>query len=49
MAEFERDGIPMTDRIKKLIENLFAEMPQIESDRAVLVTESYKKNAYCRK
>lgn len=43
MAEFERDGIPMTDRVKKLIEDLFAEMPQIESDRAVLVTESYKK------
>jgi len=43
MAEFERDGIPMTNRIKMLIDNLFAEMPEIETERAVLVTESYKK------
>jgi len=42
MAEFERDAILMKPRIKKLIENLFAKMPQIETERAVLVTESYK-------
>ncbi|MDD6735341.1 MAG: glycyl radical protein [Clostridiales bacterium] len=41
MAEFENDEIKMTDRVKGLIDNLFAEMPQIEADRAVLVTESY--------
>ena len=43
MAEFTSGGIPMTDRIRRLIDNLFAEMPQIEADRAVLVTESYKQ------
>ncbi|MCR4718892.1 MAG: glycyl radical protein [Firmicutes bacterium] len=42
MAEFEHGGIPMTNRIRKLIDNLFAEMPEIETERAVLVTESYK-------
>ncbi len=42
MAEFTSGGIPMTDRIRRLIDNLFAEMPQIETERAVLVTESYK-------
>ena len=43
MAEFTSGGIPVTDRIRRLIDNLFAEMPQIEADRAVLVTESYKQ------
>lgn len=43
MAEFTSGGIPMTDRIRRLIDNLFAEMPQIEADRAVLITESYKQ------
>lgn len=43
MAEFTSGGIPMTDRIRKLIDDLYAEMPQIETDRAVLVTESYKR------
>ncbi len=43
MAEFTSGGIPMTDRIRRLIDNLYAEMPQIETDRAVLVTESYKR------
>lgn len=42
MAEFEHGGIKMSARIKGLIDDLFAEMPQIETDRAVLVTESYK-------
>lgn len=32
----------MTDRIKRLISNLFEQMPQIETERAVLITESYK-------
>ena len=43
MAEFTSGGIPMTDRIRRLIDNLFAEMPQIETERAVLITESYKQ------
>ena len=42
MAEFEKGGIKMTARIAKLIDDLFADMPHIETDRAVLVTESYK-------
>ncbi len=46
MAEFVSGGIPMTDRIRRLIDNLFAEMPQIEADRAILVTESYKKTEH---
>ena len=29
-------------RIDKLISNLYAKMPEIEADRGVLVTESYK-------
>ncbi len=41
MAEFENGGIKMTARIAKLIDDLFADMPHIETDRAVLVTESY--------
>ncbi len=43
MKAFNTTDIPMTDRIKKLIENTFSATPQIETDRAVLLTESYKK------
>lgn len=35
--------IPKTERISKLVENLYAKMPEIESARAVLITESYKQ------
>lgn len=42
MAEFQTPDILMTERISKLISDLFANMPQIETDRAVLLTESYK-------
>ena len=31
-----------TERISRLVENLFAKMPEIESARAVLLTESYR-------
>ena len=31
-------------RIQKLIDHLYAKMPEIESDRAVLLTEVFKKN-----
>ncbi len=34
--------IGKTPRISRLIEQLFAEKPQIEADRGVLITESYK-------
>ena len=43
MAEFMNGGIPVTERVKKLISDLYAEMPEIEADRAVLITESYKQ------
>ncbi len=43
MTKFDTTDIPKTDRIGKLIEDLFAKMPEIEADRAVLITESYKK------
>ena len=42
MAEFQTPDILMSPRIQKLIDDLFKEMPQIETDRAVLLTESYK-------
>ncbi|MCQ2536652.1 MAG: pyruvate formate lyase family protein, partial [Lachnospiraceae bacterium] len=34
---------PKTDRIDRLVHDLFAKMPEIESARAILVTESYKE------
>ncbi len=42
MAEFQNKDILMSPRIQKLIDALFEKMPQIETDRAVLLTESYK-------
>ena len=35
--------IKKSPRIDKLISHLFAKMPEIEADRAELVTESYKQ------
>ncbi|MBR3942624.1 MAG: glycyl radical protein [Clostridia bacterium] len=35
--------IPKTERITKLIENLYQKMPEVEPDRAILLTESYKE------
>lgn len=43
MAEFVNDSITMSPRIQLLIDDLFRNMPEIESDRAVLLTESYKQ------
>ncbi len=37
------EKIERSERIPKLIEHLFANMPEIESERAVLLTESYKQ------
>lgn len=42
MAKYYTQEIPKTDRIPKLVAHLFAKMPQIESARARLITESYK-------
>ena len=41
MAEFTNPDILMTPRIAKLKEDLFKEMPAIETERAELLTESY--------
>ncbi len=43
MAEFETVDIRMSPRIQRLIDNLYAQMPQIETERAELLTESYKQ------
>ncbi len=43
MAEFQTPDILMSPRIGKLISALFEKMPEIETDRAVLLTESYKQ------
>lgn len=39
---YNSESIPKTDRIPRLVENLYKKMPEIESARAVLITESYK-------
>ena len=39
---YNSESIPMSDRIPRLKENLFKKMPEIESARAILITESYK-------
>ncbi len=43
MAQIKAYSVAMTERIKKLKENLFADKPRIESARALLITESYRK------
>lgn len=43
MKKYNSSRIPKTDRITKLVEHLYAKMPEIESARAVLVTESYRQ------
>ena len=43
MTNYESKSIPKSDRITRLINNLFESTPQIEADRAVLLTESYKE------
>lgn len=44
MEKFYKEQVAKSDRIDKLKEALFAEMPQVEADRAVILTESYKKS-----
>ena len=43
MAQYVIKDIKKTERITKLIDALFEKMPEIEADRAVLLTESYKQ------
>lgn len=40
---YDSTAIPKSERITKLVENLYARMPEIESARAVLITESYRQ------
>ncbi|HIW21648.1 MAG TPA: glycyl radical protein [Candidatus Dorea intestinavium] len=42
LYKYQTEDIPKTERITKLVDNLFAKMPEIESSRAKLITESYK-------
>ena len=42
MKPFNFKGIEKSPRIQRLIDNLFLKMPEIEPERAVLLTESYK-------
>ena len=43
MSRFFTDDLPISPRIPKLIGALYDHMPEIEADRAVLLTESYKE------
>lgn len=40
---YNSESIPKTDRIGRLVDHLFAKLPEIESARAVLITESYRQ------
>ncbi|MEO2238474.1 glycyl radical protein [Dorea sp. YH-dor226] len=42
LYKYNSESIPKTDRIDRLKDHLFAKMPEIESARAILLTESYK-------
>ena len=43
MAQYFTQDVKKSERINRLISHLFDKMPEIESDRAVLLTESYKQ------
>jgi formate C-acetyltransferase len=43
VARFYTEDIQVSPRIEKLKEALFANMPQIEADRAIIITKSYKE------
>ena len=43
MKTFYTADIKKSDRITRLVENLYKKMPEIEADRAVLLTESYRQ------
>lgn len=42
MAKYYSETIAMRDRIARLKDDLFKKMPEIESARARLITESYR-------
>lgn len=43
VSEYVIRDIEKTERITKLIDDLYREMPEIEPDRAVIITEAYKE------
>lgn len=43
LYNYDSTEILKSDRIPKLVENLYAKMPEIESARAILITESYRQ------
>lgn len=43
LYKYNTEDVPKTERITKLVDNLFAKMPEIESSRAKLITQSYKE------
>ena len=43
MSKFYSGTIKKSERITRIIDNMFKKKPEIEADRAVLLTESYKK------
>ena len=43
LYNYDSTEIPKSDSIPKLVENLYAKMPEIESARAILITESYRQ------
>ena len=42
MITFDSTPVEKTERIKRLVDHLYAKMPEIEAARAELITESYK-------
>ncbi len=43
MSQYFTQDVAKSSRIQSLIDNLFEKMPEIEADRAVLLTESYRQ------
>ena len=43
MAKYNSVKVPKSERITRLVEHLYAKLPEIESARAVLLTESYRQ------
>lgn len=43
MKKYNDEPIPKSPRISKLVDDLYAKMPEIEADRAILLTKSYQQ------
>ena len=46
MGRYDSTPIAKSDRIKRLVDHLYAKMPEIEASRAELITESYPEFSY---